>query len=72
MVTTDSPDGPAVVDGGSDARLDVVVVSLVLVLLLAPNQISVWIKISLRFYQIKRERGELKTEESLNFKNWIR
>ena len=54
-----SPDGARPADGGSDARLHVVVVALVLVLLLAPNQIGVRVAIGLRLHQVEGERREL-------------
>lgn len=53
------PDGTCAGDGGADARPDVVVVALVLVLLLAPHNLSLWILLNLCFHQVKRERREL-------------
>lgn len=40
-VPTNSPDRAGTLDGGADAGLDVVVVTLVLVLFLTPHQISI-------------------------------
>ena len=58
-----SPDGAGTVRGGADARPDVVVVALVLVLLLTPHQISVWKTIRFCFHQVERERWELKEKD---------
>lgn len=49
------PDGACVTDGGADAGLDIVIVAVVFVLFLTPNQICIWIVISLFFHQIKGE-----------------
>lgn len=40
-IPTNLPDRAGTVDGCADARLDVVVVTLVLVLFLAPHQVSI-------------------------------
>lgn len=53
------PDRTCTGSGGEDARPDVVVVALVLVLLLAPHQLSLWILINLCLHQVKREWREL-------------
>lgn len=49
-------------DGGPDAGLDVVVVALVLVLLLAPDQVSVGEAIRLGLHLVKREGRQLEME----------
>ena len=54
-----SQNGACACDGGADARLDVVVVTLVLMLLLTPHQVGVVEAFHLRLHQVKRERGEL-------------
>lgn len=53
------PDRTCAGDGGADTRSDVVVVALVLVLLLAPHQVSLWILLNLCFHQVKWEWREL-------------
>ncbi len=58
------PDRLGSLDGGADAGLDVVVVTLVLVLLLTPDQISIYVTISFCFHQVEWERGELRGEKS--------
>lgn len=56
------PDGLGTVDGGAHARLDVVVVSLVLVLLLTPHQVGVGVFLRLSLDQVEGERRELRDE----------
>lgn len=58
------PDGLGTFDGGAHAGLDVVVVTLVFMLLLTPDQVSVGIFLSLSFHQVKRERRELGQEKT--------
>lgn len=53
------PDRLGTVSGGAHAGLDVVVVSLVLMLLLTPDQVSIGIFLSLSLHQVKGERREL-------------
>ena len=60
------PDRLGALDGGPDAGLDVVIVSLVLVLLLAPDQVSVGVLLKLGPDQVEGERRQLGTGE------WIR
>lgn len=60
------PDRLGSLDGGPDARLDVVVVTLVLVLLLTPHQVGVWEAIHLRLHLVKRERRQLQGERELS------
>lgn len=63
LVVSNSPDGAGTVRGGADARPDVVVVALVLVLLLTPHKISVWKTIWFCFHQVERERWELREKD---------
>lgn len=63
LVVSNSPDGAGTVRGGADARPDVVVVALVLVLLLTPHKISVWKTIRFCFHQVERERWELREKD---------
>lgn len=60
------PDRLGTVDGGAHAGLDVVVVSLVLMLLLTPDQVSIGIFLSLSLHQVERERRELWRSEREN------
>lgn len=53
------PDGLDAVNGGAHARLHVVVVALVLMLLLAPHQVSIGVFLRLGLHQVEGERGEL-------------
>ena len=53
------PDGLGALDGGPDAGLDVVIVTLVLVLLLAPDQVSVGVLLKLGADQVEGERRQL-------------
>lgn len=57
------PDVACVTDGGADAGLDIVIIAVVFVLFLTPNQICIWIVISLFFHQIKGEWGQLPKKE---------
>lgn len=50
-----SPDGAGVASAGGEARLDVVVVTLVLVLLLAPDQVCIDVLVNFSLHQIKGE-----------------
>lgn len=54
------PDGLGTVDGGAHARLDVVIVALVLMLLLTPHQVSIGVFLSLGLDQIEGEWRELR------------
>lgn len=54
-----SPDGAGVASAGGEAGLDVVVVTLVLVLLLAPNQVCVDELVDFSLHQIEGEWREL-------------
>lgn len=56
------PDVLGLVDGGPDAWLHVVIVTLVLVLLLTPHQVGVVETLKLRLHLVERERGELQGE----------
>lgn len=56
------PDRLGSLDGGPDAGLDVVVVTLVLVLFLTPHQVGVWETAHLRLHLVKRERRQLERE----------
>lgn len=60
------PDRLGSLDGGPDARLDVVVVTLVLVLFLTPHQVGVWETAHLRLHLVKRERRQLERERELS------
>lgn len=56
--------------GVGDAGLDVVVVTLVLVLLLAPHQVGIDVLVDFSLHQIKGERKELQRESrSLSNRN---
>lgn len=57
------PNGAGAVDGGAEAGFDVVIVTLVLVLFLAPHQVSVGITICLHLHLVKREGRELEEKE---------
>lgn len=54
-----SPDRAGVASAGGEAGLDVVVVTLVLVLLLAPNQVCVDVLVDFSLHQIEGEWREL-------------
>lgn len=64
------PDRLGTVDGGAHAGLDIVVVSLVLMLLLTPDQVSIGIFLGLCPYQVKRERRELGRENQTIIQKW--
>lgn len=53
------PNGTGVVEGSADAWLDIVVVALILVLFLAPQQLSLRILLCLSFNQVKWEWRKL-------------
>lgn len=53
------PNGTGVVEGSADARLDIIVVALIFMLFLAPQQLSLWIFLCLGFHQVKREWRKL-------------
>ena len=57
------PNGPGAVNGGAEAGFDVVIVTLVLVLFLAPHQVSVGITICLHHHLVKRDGRELEEKE---------
>lgn len=65
------PDGLGSLDGGPDARLDVVVVTLVLVLFLTPHQVGVGETIHLRLHLVKRERRQLEGERELSLQRIV-
>lgn len=61
------PDGLGFLRGGPDARLHVVVVTLVLVLLLTPDQVGVGEALRLRLHLVEGERGELRGETACRY-----
>lgn len=61
------PNGLGFLRGGPDARLHVVIVTLVLVLLLTPDQVGVGEALRLRLHLVEGERGELRGETACRY-----
>lgn len=71
MLSGTVPDRLGSLYGGPDARLDVVVVTLILVLFLTPHQVGVWETNHLRLHLVKRERRQLEGEKELSLQKIV-